>query len=140
MINLRFPGLVGLILLTFISQTIAATDGVQVLIKVTDESISGGPVPPPNPESIAGCTDSVATNYSPTATINDGSCTYTITIPNVNNFSSLYLIAQNQVTLTWNNPDFPDFAAVRVIRKLNTLPTDPTDGLLIYDGPTENTL
>ena len=36
---------------------------------------SGGDAPPP-PAVINGCTDVTATNYDPTATVNDGSCTY----------------------------------------------------------------
>ncbi|MEK7208779.1 MAG: hypothetical protein AAB677_00790 [Patescibacteria group bacterium] len=112
---------------------LAATDGVEVNLSVTGPGPGGGG-PTIIPTTINGCTDPLATNYSSTATNDDGSCQYVTPIANVSNFIANYLPVQNRIVLTWTNPDFPEFSAARVVRQAGSVPAGPLDGLLIYDG------
>lgn len=130
-----FSVFVGLGIL-IIPQVSAVTDDVQIDLQVTPQT--GGVTPPP-PADVLGCTDPAALNYNATATTDDGSCQYPAPIPNVSNFSAIYLPDQIRVELSWFNPDFPDFAAARVVRQTGSVPTGPTDGLLIYDGTGQST-
>ncbi len=109
----------------------AVADDVQINLEVTQQS-GGGGVEPPTP--IRGCTNPLATNYNPQATVDDGSCQYPIIVPNVSNFSAVYQATSRQAALTWLNPNFPELAAVRLVRQSSSVPTGPTDGILIYDG------
>jgi hypothetical protein len=55
--------------------------------------VCGGNLPPNNgcaPDDVFGCTDPLANNYNPDATVNDGSCTYDVlgcTDPTANNYN-----------------------------------------------------
>jgi hypothetical protein len=87
---------------------------------------------------VPGCTDSLAINYSASATSNDGSCIYATTIPNATNFSATYQSGPNNVLLTWSNPSFVGFQAVRIVRGENSVVSNPTGGTLIYDGSAQS--
>ncbi len=51
-----------------------------------------------------GCTDSLANNYDPTATQNDGSCTYDpVTVSTTNTYSLDAVLAENSGLIYWNN-------------------------------------
>ncbi len=150
--------LVGLDCLS-IQKVSAATDAVQVNLSVTASTPpSGG-----GPTSVPGCTNPLATNYNPAATVDNGSCILPPTpvlgctnplAPNYNPLatqddgSCLPLppetipnvtgfatsFADPNVHLTWQNPSFATFSGVRIVRGTGTIPTSPTDGNLIYDG------
>jgi len=128
--------LVALILILSSANTRAATDSIGVTLPVTTPAGGGGG--PPDDEPVPGCTDPAATNYNSQATIDNGSCEYPMTIPNVTNFSANYSSAQTRVNLTWSNPSFAEFTSVRVVRQTGSIPSDPNDGLLIYDGAGES--
>jgi len=53
---------------------------------------------------IYGCTDPVATNYNPSATHNDGSCTYSVsTVAPVSSFSLATSISETSGLIHWND-------------------------------------
>jgi chitodextrinase len=143
-------------------------------ITTTDSSGSTSPIsnevstttsPTPPPPIILGCTDSSATNYSSTATADDGSCSYPTpspsytpppttgggapgattrtggsyydTMPPSQPKDTQIQPADSQITLKWTNPKDPDFTRTIVIRKEGSAPTSRTDGTVIYDGINE---
>ena len=56
-----------------------------------------------------------------------------ITPPNnITNFIAMH--GDEQITLSWNNPDDSDFAGVKILRKTSGYPTSPTDGTVVYNS------
>ena len=53
--------------------------------------------------------------------------------PNNFQFSSI----DEQITLSWNNPDDTDFIRVLIIRKQGSAPVSRTDGINVYEGNLE---
>ncbi len=131
-------------------RTFAANDSVNVSLEIAcpgdDCAPSGGgggppppPPPPPPPSPILGCTDSDATNYNASATQDDGSCVYpSDAVPNVSDFDGEYDEDNEEIDLSWTNPDFPEFASVRIMRSTSFFPTNPSSGDLVYTGSGES--
>ncbi|MEK7091747.1 MAG: hypothetical protein AAB900_02040, partial [Patescibacteria group bacterium] len=136
-----------LILLVFFA-TVAwaatsANNSLNVSLSVTCTSSGcvsgGGPVgeeviPPPPAERVPGCMDPLATNYNNLATVDDGSCQYHLSVPNVTNFQADFNLNTKQVTLTWQKPSFPELASIRIVRSTYSVPVSPSDGVVVYNG------
>jgi len=62
---------------------------------------------------------------------------YTIDVPpNVADFQAEAV--GNDVSLRWENPDYPSFAYVRVVRSHYYFPIDPSGGYVVYEGNAES--
>lgn len=92
------------------------------------------------PPELMGCTDRTALNYDPEALGDDGSCEYREEVPNVSDFQSSYDLDQNQVRLTWNKPTFSQFKTVRIVRSTLGVPANPEDGVVVYEGSAESAI
>lgn len=90
------------------------------------------PEPPPTPVDIAGCTDPNASNYNPSATVDNGSCRYFV--PNVSNFTANYDSVAKRANLSWSLPIFSRLSVVRIVKSRFSVPTSPTSGELVYEG------
>ena len=128
------------------------TDGVNVNISVT-ESGSGPSRGCKDPDAknydpdaglndqtlciywVPGCTDPVADNYDPAADQDNGSC---FILPNVSDFAASYSQDDEQIRLSWKNPDYPGLVGVKIIRQIGRLPANSDDGLVVYIGAAED--
>lgn len=132
--------LVVLILLLFTPFVLRA-ETIQINLQV---GVDTPPPPPPptttppgggGPSPVPGCTDPLASNYNPGATVDNGSCVYLpVTIPNVSNFQASFNNQTEVVSLSWLNPSFAQFSGVRIVRLINSIPTNPNEGVIIYDS------
>ena len=98
-----------------------------VNLEVTESGFDPG-------SSTYGCTDSEALNYNSLADIDDGSCIYSESVPNVLNFYAVYQTDPVGIYLYWQNPSWDNFDQVEILRKAGTIPANPTDGTLVYQG------
>src|SRR5690606_20342809 len=130
-----------LILLILVGLSFAPTSIEAIDLNVGLEVTAEDPAPPGGGGGTPGCLDPQATNYNPSATVDNGSCLYPpVFIPNVSNFQAVFNGGNYTVSLSWINPVFSDFQAVRIVRQINSVPTSPTDGLIVYDGTGQATL
>jgi len=53
-------------------------------------------------------------------------------IPSINNLIATQ--SNNEIVLSWNNPDSTDFQGVKIVRSPFFYPTDPSEGKVVYDG------
>ncbi|MEX0910444.1 MAG: hypothetical protein WDZ73_01680 [Candidatus Paceibacterota bacterium] len=108
----------------------SAEDSVNVDLSVVSSGGGGGG------SNIYGCTDPGAINYDSNANQDDGSCVYEV--PNVTDFIAEWNENTDRVELSWVNPaGYALFDGVVVVRTQGALPNGPDDGVLIYDGPSE---
>ncbi len=87
---------------------------------------------------VLGCLDPDAENYNSGANISDNSCFY---VPMATNFSADYDEEDEVGLLSWRNPTgFANFDGVRILRKIGSIPASINDGVVVYDGSSEETI